>query len=120
MFHSGDGSSPKFQVEARFAGHAKIRGPLKVYEDNTPRTNTPHSARGRGGLFCCVETLEWQFTVGALPRISITLEGGNVTITFQGTLQSAPSVIGPWTDVPAGSPYTTVASGVERFFRFRQ
>ncbi len=53
----------------------------------------------------------------------ITLSGGNISIewTGGGTLQMAPSVSGPWTDVPgAASPYSAAVSGGTAFFRAKQ
>ncbi|MBX3747790.1 MAG: fibronectin type III domain-containing protein [Verrucomicrobiae bacterium] len=53
---------------------------------------------------------------------SIALQGGNVVITYAtGTLQSAPAVTGPWTDVAgASSPYSTAPTGDGTYFRVRQ
>jgi hypothetical protein len=54
------------------------------------------------------------------PAVSIGKSGTNVIISWtSGTLQSAPAVTGPWTDVPGSptSPYTTVISGTAEFFR---
>lgn len=47
--------------------------------------------------------------------------GGQLTITFEGTLQTADSISGPWTDVAgAASPYSqSTASGL-KFYRTRQ
>ena len=42
---------------------------------------------------------------------------GTITITFEGTLQSAPTVNGPWTDVDAPSPLTIPADAAETFGR---
>jgi len=42
---------------------------------------------------------------------------GTITITFEGTLQSAPTVNGPWTDVDAPSPLTIPADAAENFGR---
>lgn len=53
--------------------------------------------------------------------LAISLSGGNVSITYQGTLQSAPAITGPWTDVAgAASPYSTAASAAQLYFRSRQ
>jgi hypothetical protein len=53
------------------------------------------------------------------PTLSATRVGANVQITFTGaSLQSAPAITGPWTDVAgATSPYTTPATGAAKFFR---
>jgi hypothetical protein len=55
------------------------------------------------------------------PEISIVKAATGATITYTGTLQSAPSVTGPFTDVAgASSPHTVVTSGgQEMYFRTR-
>ncbi|HOW68773.1 MAG TPA: hypothetical protein P5186_23630 [Candidatus Paceibacterota bacterium] len=61
----------------------------------------------------------WDFNDGGVkptPTISIERSGANVVITFTGTLQSADSVTGPWTDVPGASPATIPAQGI-KFYR---
>ena len=63
-------------------------------------------------------------TIGgeARPTVSITRGNGTVTIEWSsGTLQSAPTVLGPWTDLPAAvSPHTIPAAGPGTFFRVSQ
>ena len=55
---------------------------------------------------------------GVDPTISIVNNGdGTVTVTFEGTLQSADSVNGPWSDVDAASPLTLPASEAAQFGR---
>jgi hypothetical protein len=51
--------------------------------------------------------------------MTISLSGGNVTINWEGegTLQSATSVLGPWTNVGSTKPYTTPASAAAMYFR---
>ena len=52
------------------------------------------------------------------PALSIVNNGdGTVTVTFEGTLQSADSVNGPWSDVDAASPLTLPASEAAQFGR---
>jgi hypothetical protein len=52
------------------------------------------------------------------PALSIVNNGdGTVTVTFEGTLQSADSVNGPWSDVDAASPLTIPASEAAQFGR---
>ena len=52
------------------------------------------------------------------PAISVVRNAdGTITVTFEGTLQSAPSVNGPWTDVDAPSPLTIPADAPETFGR---
>ena len=44
---------------------------------------------------------------GDTPSISVVRNAdGTLTVTFEGTLQAAPTVNGPWQDVDAESPYT--------------
>ncbi|MCW5558249.1 MAG: hypothetical protein KIT22_10515, partial [Verrucomicrobiae bacterium] len=53
----------------------------------------------------------------ATPTLSITSSGETVTLTYTGTLQSAPSLSGPFQPVTgASSPYSTTASGTT-FYR---
>ncbi len=55
------------------------------------------------------------------PEISLARDGANVVITYTGTLQSADSVNGPYTDVVgASSPYSTPASGAAKYFRSKE
>jgi hypothetical protein len=57
---------------------------------------------------------------GEVPgKMTISLSGGNVTINWEGggTLQSATSVLGPWTNVGSTKPYTAPASGAAMYFR---
>ena len=52
------------------------------------------------------------------PTISIVNNGdGTVTVTFEGTLQAAASVNGPWADVDAPSPMTIPADQAQQFGR---
>jgi hypothetical protein len=52
------------------------------------------------------------------PTLSIVNNGdGTVTVTFEGTLQAAASVNGPWADVDAPSPLTTPANEAMQYAR---
>jgi len=54
------------------------------------------------------------------PTISVVNNGdGSVTVTFEGTLQSAPTVNGPWSDVGGASPLTIPADQAAQFGRAR-
>ncbi len=48
---------------------------------------------------------------------SVSLSGGNISIEYTGTLQSAPSVNGPWTNVTGSSPYSEAVEDGSKFFR---
>src|SRR5436190_7507349 len=55
------------------------------------------------------------------PAITIAREGGQVTITFTGTLQSANTVSGPWTVISnAVSPFKVDLADGQSFFRTQQ
>ena len=55
---------------------------------------------------------------GVAPALSVVSNGdGTVTITFEGTLQAAPTVNGPWSDVDAASPLTIPADQAAQFGR---
>jgi hypothetical protein len=57
--------------------------------------------------------------LGAHP-ITIQRSGANVIITWPaGTLQEANEVTGPFTDVGAGSPFSTPASALKHYYRIR-
>ncbi len=64
-------------------------------------------------------------TVSGVPvsagGIGIARTATSVTITFEGTLQSSDSILGPFTDVPgATSPATIPFAGSGKFYRFRK
>ena len=55
------------------------------------------------------------------PVISVVNNGnGTVTVTFEGTLQTAQEVNGPWTDVDGASPLTIEADGEAKFGRAKK
>ena len=52
--------------------------------------------------------------------LAIARSPNGVSIVYTGTLQSADSAIGPWTDVAgATSPYAAAATGAQKYFRSR-
>ncbi len=57
----------------------------------------------------------------AVGPLAVSVTGGNVRVTFEGTLQSAPAISGPWTDVAgaSGGVYTTAPSAGQAYFRSR-
>ncbi len=56
----------------------------------------------------------------AAPTLSVARSPGGFTITFTGTLQSADSLPGQWTDLPGASPMTLQPSGPMKFYRAKQ
>ncbi|MBI4660349.1 MAG: hypothetical protein HY735_16050 [Verrucomicrobia bacterium] len=60
---------------------------------------------------------------GGSPKISLKLgTAGAIQIEFEGTLQSAEDITGPWTDVAGGSPQTITLgpAAPKKFFRSRR
>ncbi|MGE3311030.1 MAG: sugar-binding protein [Limisphaerales bacterium] len=56
----------------------------------------------------------------AKPTLAVKKTAGGVEITYQGVLQSAATVAGPYTDVNgASSPYTSATGDAQRYFRAR-
>jgi hypothetical protein len=62
--------------------------------------------------------------VGAIspPGPSLTIErtATGLTITFEGTLQSADTILGPWADVQGASPLAVTPTGSAKFYRAKQ
>jgi hypothetical protein len=54
------------------------------------------------------------------PALSVARSAGGLTITFTGTLQSADTVTGTWTDLPGASPMAVTSSGPMQFYRARE
>jgi hypothetical protein len=50
-------------------------------------------------------------------RVSIDRNGTGVVINFIGKLQSADTILGPWTNVTNTSPYTVTATNSAKFYR---
>ncbi len=68
------------------------------------------------GLVDNIRVVEIQTTLP--PTLSIVNNGdGTVTVTFEGKLQSAASVNGPWADVDAPSPLTVSADEAQQYAR---
>jgi hypothetical protein len=57
----------------------------------------------------------------APPFLTTQPSTNGIALTWpNGTLQSAPTLLGPWSDVPgAASPYSNIATGLQQFFRLR-
>jgi len=76
-----------------------------------------------GPSTCCMQIAEIELLGTAAeaaptPTISVVNNGdGTVTVTFEGTLQTADSVNGPWSDVDAASPLTLPADQAAQFGR---
>lgn len=74
------------------------------------------NAAGKAGQR--VTTVEIEPPAPGEPAISVARDGANLVITYEGVLQSADVVGGPYTNVQgASSPYSTAATGAQKFFR---
>ncbi len=55
------------------------------------------------------------------PNLSVARTATGLTLTFDGTLQSADLITGPWTDVPnAVSPHSVTTAGDQKFYRTKR
>ena len=68
------------------------------------------------GLVDNIQVVEIETTLP--PALSIVNNGdGTVTVTFEGRLEAAASVNGPWQDTGATSPLTTPADAAMQYAR---
>jgi hypothetical protein len=62
--------------------------------------------------------VEPRVIIDSEPALSVVNNGdGTVTVTFEGKLQVAPTVNGPWEDVDAPSPLTLPADQAQQYGR---
>ena len=54
------------------------------------------------------------------PIVTIEITAAGLSITFEGTLQSADDITGPWTDVTGTSPLTVNPTGTAKYYRSKQ
>ncbi len=54
------------------------------------------------------------------PKLSGSLVAGKLNLTFEGTLQEASVITGPWADVPGTSPMSVATSGPMKFYRAKR
>jgi hypothetical protein len=59
-------------------------------------------------------------TPPATPTLSVTRTATGLTLTFQGSLESADAVNGPWKDLPGASPMNVSAAGAAAFYRAKK
>jgi hypothetical protein len=62
----------------------------------------------------------WTAGPSTPPSVSITRVANGLSIAFTGTLQSADSVSGPWTDLGAASPLIVADGSPTKFYRAKQ
>lgn len=81
----------------------------------------PGAVTGNPGLIAHFDFNDPPGGGGTTPTISVARNGANAVITYTGTLQSADTVNGAYTDVAgATSPHSTATSGGAKFFRSKQ
>jgi hypothetical protein len=94
-------------------------GPEYSPENGNIYEETPGTLRGRwlakfrnyGDTFAPVSTV---------PTLSVARAANGITLTFTGTLQSADTVSGPWTDMNGVSPQTVTTTGSMKFYRAKK
>jgi hypothetical protein len=59
-------------------------------------------------------------TPPAAPTLSVARTATGLTLTFQGTLESADAVNGPWKDLPGTSPMSVSTTGAAAFYRAKK
>jgi len=72
------------------------------------------------GLGTPLSTLPLPKPPVTLANMTIVKGATAVTITFEGTLQSADAVTGPWTDVAGASPQSVTPTGGQKFYRSKK
>jgi hypothetical protein len=76
-------------------------------------------AAGKAGKALTTVVLTKPVTVP--PTLSAVKETAGLTITYTGTLQSADTITGQWSDVTgAASPYVAPVTGAQKYFRTKQ
>ena len=96
-----------FIIESRF-----------VQADNTGTVDGIEALRDGEFNFVYVDFKNPLAPPGYTPKVSIAPNGtGSVTVTWNGTLQSASAVTGPYTNVTGASPLTVSTTGPAKFYR---
>jgi hypothetical protein len=54
------------------------------------------------------------------PALGLVRTPTGITLTFEGTLQSADAITGPWTDVAGSSPLTVAPTAAVKFYRAKR
>jgi hypothetical protein len=54
------------------------------------------------------------------PMLGLLRTPTGITLTFEGTLQSADAITGPWTDVVGSSPLTVAPTAAQKFYRAKR
>ncbi|MFO1500894.1 MAG: LamG-like jellyroll fold domain-containing protein, partial [Verrucomicrobiota bacterium] len=104
-----------------------IMDDFAVFSTAVSAENAAKLAQGAAPASLTNETLIalWEFNdVSTQPggdkalAVSLSADRANITLTFTGTLQSADTVLGPWTNVNAAtSPTTVPVAGGSKFYR---
>ncbi|MBX3745905.1 MAG: immunoglobulin domain-containing protein [Verrucomicrobiae bacterium] len=112
---SGFGSLTPFEIAS---GLVEGENVLQFRMSNLPVTPNPTGLR--------VDLMAVVHPQDTAPTLQIVRDAGGLTLSWSPasagqTLQSAPAITGPWTDVAgATSPYSTTATDGERYYRVAQ
>ncbi len=143
VVYVGNPSSPtnnSFDVWGQRDGEAIWQETVNDYYPNGayPMRRCPGEADPNSGINCITLWLNGGVlythielsnivVLGPVPVVSIERSGANVSVTYSGTLQSANSVQGPYTDLAGQSNFMTAlttlqipATGAPKFYRARQ
>lgn len=55
-----------------------------------------------------------------VPTLKLERMANGIVLTFDGSLQSADAIVGPWTDVSGASPMTIAPTGAGKFYRAKR
>jgi len=142
--HTGDPADPRYGIEVYF-NNVEVQSEIVIREAELGQTFTTepftladvnaevgsgydniitlkgvnYNAEG-GGNWMGIDYVELNVAGGGgdAPSLSVVNNGdGTVTVTFDGKLQSAPTVNGPWQDVDGASPLTIPADQAQQYGR---
>jgi hypothetical protein len=105
------------------AGEAKVMGArIEANTDPMGEGSVMHKWAAYNSALSGAEIADLAASVGGggvdAPALSVVSNGdGTVTITFEGKLQSAPTVNGPWENVDGASPLTIPADQAQQYGR---
>jgi hypothetical protein len=121
------GDPTKFPIYAYETGAALIDGTkAPARRVNFMLTDDAFLNLNADGLKLFDAAVSWAANItvkppAQVPKLSAARTVSGLTLTFDGALQSADSVTGPWTDVAnAKSPLTIAPAGGQKFYRAKQ
>ena len=127
---------PEGEIAANFSGTTghenAYEGPFEIpvdhlrIGDNVLAAEVHQAGTGSSDMVFGAELIITvpEADVATPARLSVALSGGSIQVSWApagGSLESAPTVNGPWTTVAnASTPHTVVAAGGAQYFRVRQ